>query len=98
MQSHYVAAKGGIMGMNRTLARELGGYGITVNLITPGLTVTPAAAAVFPESLLEMQRQLRSFHRDETPEDVSGPVFFLASAAAFVTGQTLNVDEGLYLL
>ncbi|WP_261571124.1 SDR family NAD(P)-dependent oxidoreductase [Frankia gtarii] len=44
MQSHYVASKGGVMGLTHVLARELGGYGITVNLITPGLTVTPAAA------------------------------------------------------
>jgi NAD(P)-dependent dehydrogenase (short-subunit alcohol dehydrogenase family) len=99
MQSHYVAAKGGVLGLTRTLARELGRYGITVNLVTPGLTVTPAAIAVLPESLLELQRNSRALQRDETPQDVVGPVFFLASDdAAFITGQTLNVDGGRHLL
>ncbi|WP_261557352.1 SDR family NAD(P)-dependent oxidoreductase [Frankia tisae] len=99
MQSHYVASKGGVMGLTHVLARELGGYGITVNLITPGLTVTPAAAAVLPEALLAEQRSARALHRDETPEDLVGPIFFLASDdAAFITGQTLNVDGGRHLL
>lgn len=94
-QAHYVASKGGVMGLTRTLARELGGYGITVNLLTPGLTVTPAAAAVLPAPLLEMQRNSRAIQRDEHPDDVVGSVFFLASDdAAFITGQTINVDGG----
>ncbi|MFJ8148715.1 SDR family NAD(P)-dependent oxidoreductase [Streptomyces sp. NPDC096048] len=98
-QSHYVAAKGGVLGMTRTLARELGKYNITVNLVTPGLTITPAAAKVLPPALLEMQRNTRALQRDEFPEDVVGPVFFLASDdAAFITGQTLNVDGGRHLL
>ena len=97
MQAHYIAAKAGVMGLTRVLARELGNeHDITVNIVTPGLVVTPAAAAVLPEPLLEMQRNLRSFHRDEVPDDVVGSVFFLASDdAAFITGQTINVDGGL---
>lgn len=96
-QAHYIAAKAGVMGLTRVLARELGNdYPITVNLMTPGLVVTPAAAAVLPKPLLAMQRERRSFHRDEVPADVVGSVFFLASDdAAFITGQTLNVDGGL---
>jgi NAD(P)-dependent dehydrogenase (short-subunit alcohol dehydrogenase family) len=96
-QAHYIAAKAGVMGLTRVLARELGNdSSITVNLVTPGLVVTPAAAAVLPEPLLQMQRNMRSFHRDELPDDVVGSVFFLASDdAAFITGQTLNVDGGL---
>lgn len=98
-QAHYVAAKGGVMGLSRVLARELAQYGITVNLLTPGLTITPMTAGVLPEPLLEMQRNLRSFHRDETPADLVGTIFFLASEdAAFLTGQTLNVDGGLYFV
>jgi len=94
-QSHYVAAKAGIIGFSRSLAREVGGYNITVNVITPGLTVTKAVRDSFPESILQAQRDARAIQRDEVPEDLVGPTFFLASEdAAFVTGQILNVDGG----
>ena len=86
----------GVMGVSQVLARELGNdHSITVNLVTPGLTITPVAAAVLPEPLLEMQRTMRSFHRDQLPADVTSSVLFLASDAAFITSQTLNVDGGL---
>lgn len=96
-QAHYIAAKAGVMGLTRVLARELGNdHPITVNLVTPGLVVTPAAAAVLPEPLLAMQRNLRSFHRDMLPDDLVGTIAFLASDdSAFITGQTINVDGGL---
>jgi NAD(P)-dependent dehydrogenase (short-subunit alcohol dehydrogenase family) len=94
-QSHYVAAKAGIIGFSRSLAREVGGYNITVNVITPGLTVTKAVRDSFPASILQAQRDARAIQRDEVPEDLVGPTFFLASDdAAFVTGQILNVDGG----
>jgi NAD(P)-dependent dehydrogenase (short-subunit alcohol dehydrogenase family) len=97
-QTHYVAAKAGMVGFTRSLAREVGGYGITVNVITPGLTVTKAVRDHFPPALLEAQRQSRALQRDEEPEDLVGPVFFLASPdAGFITGQTLNVDGGKFM-
>ncbi|MCC3280453.1 SDR family oxidoreductase [Arthrobacter sp. zg-Y40] len=97
-QAHYVAAKAGVVGFSRSLAREIGGYGITVNVITPGLTVTKAVRDSFPESILQAQRDARALKRDETPEDLVGPTFFLASEdSAFITGQTLNVDGGAYM-
>jgi NAD(P)-dependent dehydrogenase (short-subunit alcohol dehydrogenase family) len=97
-QTHYVAAKAGIIGFTRSLAREVGGYGITVNVITPGLTVTQAVKDHFPPAVLAAQRTARSLPRDETPEDLVGPVFFLASPdAGFITGQTLNVDGGKFM-
>jgi NAD(P)-dependent dehydrogenase (short-subunit alcohol dehydrogenase family) len=98
-QLHYVAAKAGIIGLSRSLAREVGDYGITVNAITPGLTVTPAVAEHFPAELLEAQIQGRALKRAETAEDLVGPVFFLASPDAdFVSGQTLNVDGGSFMV
>jgi NAD(P)-dependent dehydrogenase (short-subunit alcohol dehydrogenase family) len=98
-QSAYVSSKGGILGLTRTLARELAEYGITVNQVTPGLTITANAVDAMPAAVVEMQRGLRALQRDELPEDVAGPVFFLASDdAAFITGQTLNVDGGRHLL
>ena len=98
-QAHYVAAKAGIIGFSRSLAREVGGYGITVNVITPGLTVTQAVRDTFPPDLLAGQRSRRALQRDEEPQDLVGPVFFLASPDAdCVTGQTLNVDGGNFML
>jgi NAD(P)-dependent dehydrogenase (short-subunit alcohol dehydrogenase family) len=97
-QAHYVAAKAGIVGFTRSLAREVGGYGLTVNVITPGLTVTKAVRDHFPMGILEAQRKARALPRDEEPEDLVGPVFFLASPdAGFITGQTLNVDGGKFM-
>lgn len=97
-QTHYVAAKAGIVGFTRSLAREVGGYGITVNVVTPGLTVTQAVRDHFPPELLDAQRKGRALQRDEVPEDLVGPVFFLASPDAdFVSGQTLNVDGGKFM-
>lgn len=97
-QTHYVAAKAGIVGFTRSLAREVGGDGITVNLVTPGLTVTKAVRDSFPPEILQAQRDGRALPRDEEPEDLVGPVFFLASPdAGFISGQTLNVDGGRFM-
>jgi NAD(P)-dependent dehydrogenase (short-subunit alcohol dehydrogenase family) len=98
-QSHYVAAKAGVVGFSRSLAREVGRYGITVNVVTPGLTVTKAVRDSFPAEILEAQREGRAIKRDEVPEDLVGPVFFLASPDAdFISGQTLNVDGGKFMI
>jgi NAD(P)-dependent dehydrogenase (short-subunit alcohol dehydrogenase family) len=98
-QLHYVAAKAGIIGFSRSLAREVGDYGITVNAITPGLTVTPAVADHFPPEILAKQIEGRAIKRAETAEDLIGPVFFLASEDAdFISGQTLNVDGGNFMV
>jgi NAD(P)-dependent dehydrogenase (short-subunit alcohol dehydrogenase family) len=94
-QTHYVAAKAGLVGFSRSLAREVGTYGITVNLVSPGLTVTSAVKSSFPAEVIDAQRNARAIKRDEVPEDLVGAVFFLASPDAdFLSGQTLNVDGG----
>jgi NAD(P)-dependent dehydrogenase (short-subunit alcohol dehydrogenase family) len=99
---HYVASKGGIIGFTRALASELGPHGITVNAIAPGLTRTPGALARKPregfasmdDELVEVA-QMQAIRRPEVPEDLVGTVSYLTSDdAAFITGQTLNVDGG----
>jgi NAD(P)-dependent dehydrogenase (short-subunit alcohol dehydrogenase family) len=94
-QAQYVAAKAGIVGFSRSLARELGPHGITVNVVTPGLTLTAPILAAFPPEMFAAQRKLRAIGRDEQPGDLAGAVVFLASPDAdFITGPTINVDGG----
>ena len=94
-QTPYVAAKAGVVGFSRSLAVELGKYGITVNAITPGLTLTEPVLRQMPRELIEEQPALRAIKRDQHPSDLVGPVFFLASPDSdFVTAQILNVDGG----
>ena len=95
-QVHYVAAKAGIIGLSRSLAREFGG--ITVNIVAPGLTMTPPVRDHFPSEMVKNARDARSLKRDEKAEDLVGAVFFLASTDAdFVTGQVINVDGGSHM-
>ncbi len=98
-QIHYVAAKAGLFGMSRSLAREFGKDGITVNVVTPGLTVTPAVTKDTPTAMLEKQIEARCIQRQEKAEDLIGTIFFLASPDAdFLSGQTVNVDGGKHML
>ncbi len=98
-QAHYVAAKAGVIGLTRSLAREFGRDGITVNIIAPGVTVTKAVKKSFPPELLEEQIQRRAIKREEKAEDLVGTMFFLASPDSdFVTGQSIIVDGGAYML
>lgn len=97
-QTHYVAAKAGIVGFTRSLAREVGGYGITVNVITPASRSRRPCATTSRRALLDAQRKARPLQRDDVPEDLVGPTFFLASPDAdLVSGQTLNVDGGKFM-
>ncbi|MBC8067793.1 MAG: SDR family oxidoreductase [Deltaproteobacteria bacterium] len=98
-QAHYVAAKAGVVGLTRSLSREFGRDGITVNLVAPGITVTKAVKETFPAELLNEQIERRAIKREERPEDLAGTVFFLASPDAdFVTGQSIIVDGGSMML
>jgi NAD(P)-dependent dehydrogenase (short-subunit alcohol dehydrogenase family) len=74
---------------------EVGDYGITVNSVAPGLTVTAPVKRLMSASLVEGQHALRAIKRDEQPEDLAGPVFFLASPEAnFMSAQMRVVDGG----
>jgi NAD(P)-dependent dehydrogenase (short-subunit alcohol dehydrogenase family) len=91
---HYVASKGAIISMTRSLARELGPDGIAVNAIAPGLTLVEATEYV-PEARHRQYVDGRAMNRAQQPEDVVGIVLFLLSDAAdFVTGQVVPVNGG----
>lgn len=98
-QVHYVAAKAGLFGLSRSLARVFGKEGITVNVVTPGLTLTRPVLGGIPQDLIGQQAGLRALPRDEQAADLVGAIFFLASPDAdFVSGQTINVDDGKHML
>lgn len=98
-QAHYVAAKAGTVGLSRSLAREFGKEGITVNVVAPGVTVTEAAKKTLPQEVQDIAIESRCLQREEVAEDLTGTVFFLASPDAdFVTGQTIIVDGGNEML
>lgn len=91
---HYVSSKGALIAMTRSLARELGPDGISVNAVAPGLTLVEATEYV-PEERHRHYVDGRAMPRAQTPEDVVGPVLYLLSDAAdFVTGQLLPVNGG----
>lgn len=94
---HYVASKGAVLGITRSLARELGPANILVNGVAPGFTLSDGVMQnpVQLERLREISRSGRSLARDQVAEDVVGAVgFFMSGGAEFVTGQTLLVDGG----
>jgi 3-oxoacyl-[acyl-carrier protein] reductase len=94
----YVTSKGALVALARVLAVGLGGDGIAVTCVAPGLTATPAARAGMPPAAFDDVRSRQALPRTLVPGDVAATVCFLASdAAAALTGQTLCVDGGLIL-
>jgi len=92
-QANYAAAKGALHAATRSLAREIGNRGITVNCVAPGIIDTPMSAAAFDAEAIA---RLVPLQRAGSPEDVAGVVGFLASdAAGYVTGQVLPIDGGM---
>ena len=93
----YVASKGAVISMTRSMSRELGADGIAVNCIAPGLTMVEATEYV-PEDRKKQYIDGRALQREQLPEDITGTALFLLSDAAdFVTGQCLAVNGGFVM-
>ena len=96
-QANYAAAKAGIVGFSKSLAREVGSRGITVNVVAPGFIQTDMTNAMPEEQRDRLAAQI-PLQRLGTVDDVAGVVLFLASrAGAYVTGETIHVNGGLLM-
>jgi NAD(P)-dependent dehydrogenase (short-subunit alcohol dehydrogenase family) len=93
---HYVTSKSAVIGMTNSLARELGGYGITVNCVRPGSVATEVERTVNPTAEVRSRAaSLQCIPRGMVPTDLVGIMIFLATpASAFITGQTIACDGG----
>jgi 3-oxoacyl-[acyl-carrier protein] reductase len=97
-QTNYAAAKAGIIGFSKSLAREVGSRGITVNVVAPGFVATDMTAQL-PAEQQQMLTQQVALGRLGAPEDIAHAVAFLASArAGYITGETLHVNGGMYMI
>jgi 3-oxoacyl-[acyl-carrier protein] reductase len=97
-QSNYAAAKAGIIGFSKSLAREIGSRGITVNVVAPGFISTDMTAKLPPEQQAKLLEQV-PLGRLGSVHDIAHAVAFLASPAAnYITGETLQVNGGMYMI
>jgi 3-oxoacyl-[acyl-carrier protein] reductase len=97
-QANYAAAKAGMIGFTKSLAREVGSRGITVNVVAPGFIVTDMTDALGEAARATLLGQV-PLGRLGAPEDIAHAVAFLASPeAGYITGETLHVNGGMYMI
>jgi len=97
-QANYAAAKAGLEGMTKALAQEVGGRGITVNIVAPGFIETPMTDVLSPEQKAKLAERI-PLGRLGQPADIAAAVVYLASAeAGWITGATLHVNGGMAML
>lgn len=96
-QANYVASKAGMIGLTKTVAKELGARSITVNAVAPGFIETDMTA-VLSDKAREAMLSMIPLQRAGTPQDVADTITFLASdSAAYITGQVIHVTGGMYM-
>jgi 3-oxoacyl-[acyl-carrier protein] reductase len=96
-QANYAAAKAGLVGFSKALAREIGSRGVTVNVVAPGFIDTDMTRALDEAAREAILGQI-ALKRLGTADDVAGAVSYLASpAGAYITGQTLHINGGMYM-
>jgi 3-oxoacyl-[acyl-carrier protein] reductase len=96
-QANYAASKAGVIGFGRSLAREVGSRGITVNAVAPGFIVSAMTEAL-PEEVRQAYLELIPLKKFGLPKDVASAVkFLLSEEAAYITGQVVSVNGGMYM-
>lgn len=97
MEVHYSAAKSGLIGMTKAMAKELGYSGIRVNCVSPGMIATDMNSCYDAETIESIKEEI-PLNRIGTPEDVANAVFFLSgNEASYITGQVLSVNGGMVI-
>lgn len=96
-QTNYAAAKAGIIAFSKSLAKEIGSRGVTVNVVAPGFIDTDMTKALPDEAKAALLQQIALGHLGQ-PEDIANAVAFLAGpSASYITGETLHVNGGMYM-
>ena len=96
-QANYAAAKAGLLGFTKSLARELGSRGITVNAVAPGFIDTDMTRALNEEQRTALLRQIPAGRLGTSAEVAAAVLFLVSPQAAYVTGETLHVNGGMYM-
>lgn len=95
-QANYAAAKAGLIGLSKSLAREVGSRGITVNVVSPGFIDTDMTRSLVEEQRSKLLEQIPLMRMGE-PSDIADAVLFLVSKGSYITGETLHVNGGMYM-